>query len=77
MRASAIGEYVKLATESSEKKNTTGRTTQLSKPRLPPLWSGQKFDRWKKEIEKWCNNDKLTDEEKYIDLLESLKKNDG
>ena len=53
-----------------------GGTTQLSKPRLPPLWSGQKFDRWKIEVEKWCDNNKWTDEEKYIDLLESLKKND-
>ena len=41
MRASVIGEYVKLAIESTEK-NTPGGTTQLSKPRLPPLWSGQK-----------------------------------
>ena len=30
----------------------TGGTTQLSKPRLPPLWTGQKFDRWKIEVEK-------------------------
>ena len=54
-----------------------GGTTQLSKPRLPPLWSGQKFDRWRIEVEKWCDNNKLTDKEIYIDLLESLKKNDA
>ena len=28
-----------------------GGTTQLTKPRFPPLWSGQKFDRWRiKEV---------------------------
>ena len=52
-----------------------GGTTQLSKPRHPSLWSGQMFEIWKIEVEKWCDNNKLTDEEKYIDLLESLKKN--
>ena len=52
MRATAIGEYVRLAIESAEKKNTPGGTTQLSKPRLPILWSGQNFDRWKIEVEK-------------------------
>ena len=26
---------------------TLGGTTQLTKPRLPPLWTGQKFDRWR------------------------------
>ena len=29
------------------------------------------------EVEKWFDNNKSTDEEKYIDLLESLKKNDA
>ena len=30
------------------------------------------------EVERWCdNNNKSTDEEKYIDLLKSLKKNDA
>ena len=35
------------------------------------------YDRWKIEVEKWCDNNKSTDEEKYIDLLESLKKNNA
>ena len=53
-----------------------GGTTQLVKTRQPPLWSGQKFDRWKVEVERWYENNKSSDEEKYIDLLESLKKNE-
>ena len=40
------------------------------------MWSGQKFDRWKVEVERWYENNKSSDEEKYIDLLESLKKNE-
>ena len=46
------------------------------KTRQPPLWSGQKFDRWKVELERWYENNNSKDEDKYIDLLESLKKNE-
>ena len=31
---------------------------------------------WKKELEKWNENDNLNDETKYCNVLESLKKND-
>ena len=47
------------------------------KPRLPPIWSGQEFDRWRIEVEKWFDNNKSTEQEKYIDLLKSLKKNNA
>ena len=53
-----------------------GGTTQLVKTRQPPLWSGQKFDRWKVEVERWYENNRANDEEKFIDLLESFKKNE-
>merc|ERR1711867_402252 len=59
VRATKIGEYVKIAIESADKKNRPEGTTQLSKPRYPPLWSGQKYDRWKIEVEKWCDDYKL------------------
>merc|ERR1712105_525975 len=48
----------------------------LVKSRWPPLWTGQKFDKWKLEIEKWTENNKSTEEDKYVDLMESLKKNE-
>ena len=51
-------------------------TTQLIKARLPPGWVGQKFDKWRTEVKKWKENNRFTDEEKFLDLLESLKKND-
>ena len=41
-----------------------------------PKWIGQDFDVWKKELEKWNENDKSSDETKYCNVLESLKKND-
>ena len=41
------------------------------------MWSGQQFDRWKIEVEKWFDNNKSMDEEKYIDSLESLQENDA
>ena len=40
---------IKTGTETS---GTVGGTNQLLKPRPPPLWTGQKFDRWKIEVEK-------------------------
>ena len=47
-----LAEAMRVAIETKEKKdrpggNTPGGTTQLIKPRLPPLWSGQQFDGWK------------------------------
>ena len=56
--------------------NVPNPTTQLVKSRWPPVWIGQKFDKWRLEIEKWKENNKSTEEDKYVDLLESLKKND-
>ena len=52
------------------------QTTQLIKSRWPPTWIGQKFDKWRLEVEKWKENNKSTEEDKYVDLMESLKKNE-
>ncbi len=41
-----------------------------------PKWIGQEFEVWKKELEKWNENDKSSDETKYCNVLASLKKND-
>ena len=61
---------MKLALEGKENKATPGTTTQLVKSRQPPLWSGQQYDRWRIEVERWYKNNKSSDEEIYIDLLE-------
>ena len=77
IRASKFAEAIRMALEGTESRMTTPRaTTQLVKSRQPPLWSGQQFDRWRIEVERWYENNKASDEEKYIDLLESLKKNE-
>ena len=52
-----------------------GGTTQLVKSRPPPLWSGQNFDRWKIEVERWYENNRASVEDKFLDLMESLKNN--
>ena len=36
-------------------------TTQLVKPRLPPGWSGQRFDKWRAEVAKWSENNRATE----------------
>ena len=51
------------------------RTTQLVKPKSPPIWTGQTFDRFKSEVEAWNVNNHESDEGKYIDFIESLKRN--
>ncbi len=38
------------------------------------MWSGQKFKKWRLEIEKWTENNLSTEEDKYVNLMESLKK---
>ena len=77
IRASKFAEAVRLALKSKATPGAMlGATTQLVKSRQPPLWSGQQFDRWRIEVERWYENNKSSDEEKYIDLLESLKKNE-
>ena len=74
IKVKEIEASVRAVIENMEGKDKS--TTQLVKPRFPPIWSGQKFDRWKKEIERWSINNKSSDEDKYVDLLESLKRND-
>ena len=56
---------------------TAGGIAQIVKPRPPPLCTGQKFDRWKAEVISWRNHGRGNDEEKFLDLIESLKKNDA
>ena len=53
-----------------EKNNRINPTTQLVKSRFPPIWSGQDYDRWRIEIEKWYDNNQSSGEDKYIDLIE-------
>ena len=48
IRASKFAEAIRLALESKVTPGATpAGTTQLVKTRQPPLWSGQKFNRWK------------------------------
>ena len=67
-----IAEVTKIVIDEKEDKVNPGATTLLVKLRQPPLLIGQKFDRWRIEVEKWHDNNKAPDEEKYIDLLEIL-----
>ena len=30
-----------------------GQTAQIIRLRAPPAWTGQRFEAWRKEIEKW------------------------
>ena len=56
-------------------KNLPAKTSLMIGRTEIPKWIGQEFEVWKKELEKWNENDKSTDETKYCNVLESLKKN--
>merc|ERR1712090_113283 len=45
--------------------------------RQPPAWTGQRFDKRQNEVVKWQTNNKATEEDKFMDLVESLKKNEA
>ena len=49
----------------------------MVKLKLPPSWIRQKFDKWRQEIKKWKENIRATEEDKFVDLVLSLKKNDS
>ena len=56
---------VKAAIENMENiGNTIGAT------KIPPILFGQKFDRWKKEVERWSINNKSSKEDEYVKKFE-------
>ena len=55
----------------------TAGVAQIVKPRQPPTWTGQQFDRWKVEIMNWRDNGRGNEEEKFLYFIESLKKNEA
>ena len=64
------------AATATEKAGTTGGIAHIVKPRQPPLWTIQKFDRQKVEITKWRDHGRGNYEEIFLDYIESLKKNE-
>ena len=74
--ATAVAATTQTGTAGTAVAGTAGGVAQIVKPRPPPLWTGQKFDRWKAEVISWRNHSRGNDEEKYLDLIESLKKNE-
>ena len=52
-QANILGHAVRrIVTETENRdRNPANPTTQLVKSRWPPIWTGQKFDKWKSEIE--------------------------
>ena len=78
-QAGKLGEAVKAIMEGlqpmAQSAGQNGQTTQLVKSRWPPAWSGQSLKKLIKEVEKRVENNKSTKEDKFVDLMESLKKN--
>ena len=62
-----------VVTNNTEKKPVT--TMQITKAKLPPIWIGGDFERFKEEIEAWDKNNADSSMTKYAALIESLKKN--
>ena len=51
------------------------KPTQLVKPKLPPLWIGQAYEVFEKEVQDWSKASQEDDFEKYSKVIEGLKKN--
>ena len=71
-QATEMGETIRAIVREMEPRNVDQnpkQMTQLVKSRWPPSWSGQKFEKWKLEIEKWTENNKSTEEDKYVNLM--------
>ena len=75
--AGAVKTQADLMSQIMKDTHEARNTTQLVKPRWPPGWSGQRFEKWQVEIEKWSTNNKASEEDKFVDLIESLKKNEA
>ena len=54
---------------------TAGGVAQIIKPRPPPLWTRQKFDRWKAEVIRWRNHVKFDSywQETFIMIHDCIK----
>ena len=50
------------------------KATVLTKPKNPPMWGDETFERYQEQVLHWDANSKDSDLNKYQDLLEVLKK---
>ena len=46
----------------------------ITKPKVPPIWNTESFERYKEQVEHWDRNSTDLDLNKYFDFLETLKK---
>ncbi len=53
------------------------KATVLTKPKNPPMWGDETFERYQEQVLHWDANSKDSDLNKYQDLLEVLKKKKG
>ena len=61
--------------EWTERGERTQGTTEIRKTKQVPIWTGYKFETWKAEIEGWCTDTNQSEQWKYQEVIESLKKN--
>ena len=65
VEAAAATAAAAVATAGTAGTETAGGEAQVVKPRPPPLWPGQKFDRWKVEVTSWHDHGRGNDEESF------------
>ena len=78
LKIKTMANVVRMTIEGMQTRGEAQTTmTQITKTKQPPIWSGQLFEKWKIEVERWSENNRSSEEDKYVDLMESLKKNDN
>ena len=48
--------------------------TVITKPKAPPFWNDESFERYKEQVEHWNENSRDSELNNYFDLVEVLKK---
>ena len=64
---------IKQGAEEARPVEPNRQTAQIVKPRLPPAWSGQRFETWRKDIKKLSEGNRNPEEQKYEEVKEMLK----
>ena len=64
-------------TEIFVKDKKDGNETVITKPKPPPMWGDEEFERYEEEVKHWNEESKNSEYNKYRELIEVLKKKKG
>ena len=63
LKTKAMASTMMMMMEGMQNRGETQATTQIVKSKQTPLWSGQPFEKWRTEVEKWSENNRASEED--------------